>query len=132
MPHIVIEYSANLESRLDVPGLVRAVHETAVGTGVFPLGGIRTRAARRDIYRVADGNPENAFVHMVARIASGRDLATRKRVGESLFATLCDRLTGVYDSTPLGISFEIQEIDPDTSWKKNNLHERLKAQGVVS
>ena len=40
-----------------------------------------------------------------------------------LFEALCRSLASVYETTPLGISLEIQEIDPDMSYKQNNLHE---------
>ena len=50
MPHLIVEYSANLERDVDIPRLVAAVHAAALETGVFPIGGIRTRAERRDIY----------------------------------------------------------------------------------
>ena len=40
MPHIQIDYSANLEARLDVAGLCRVLRDAAVATGVLPLAGI--------------------------------------------------------------------------------------------
>ena len=64
MPHLIIEYSANLEPELDVSALVRTVHDAAIASGVFPLGGIRTRAQRRDVYCVADGDPANRLLHL--------------------------------------------------------------------
>src|SRR5690554_6687868 len=101
MPHIVIEYSANLDGALDIQGLVDAVHEAALGAGVFPAGGARTRAARRTHYRVADGRPEAAFIHVTVRVGAGRDEATRRRAGQALFDTLCAQTQAVFDSRPL-------------------------------
>ena len=46
MPHLTVEYSANLEPRLDVMGLLGAVHRSALSTGVFEIGGIRVRAEK--------------------------------------------------------------------------------------
>ena len=71
MPHLIVEYSANLEPALDIATLVEALHEAALETGVFPIGGMRTRAARRDLYRIADGHADNAFIHVQARIGAG-------------------------------------------------------------
>ncbi len=71
MPHLIVEYSANLERDLDIPRVVAAVHAAALETGVFPIGGIRTRAERRDVYAVADNHPDNAFIHVQARIGKG-------------------------------------------------------------
>ena len=127
MPHLIVEYSANLEDDVDIDALLGALHAAAIRTGVFPLGGCRTRAARRDHYVVSDDRPENAFVHVIARIGAGRDVATKKRAGDQIFVTLTDQLAGVYATRPLGISFEIVEIDADCTWKRNNLHEALEA-----
>ena len=71
MPHIVVEYSANLDKDLDIRNLVDRVHEAVLASGVFELGAVRTRAERRDVYRVADGDPNNGFVHVDIRIAPG-------------------------------------------------------------
>ena len=68
MPHIVIEYSANLEDKADIRKLVDEAHAAAAATGVLQLGGLRTGAVRRDIYRIADGAPENAFGNVAVRI----------------------------------------------------------------
>ena len=81
MPHIVIEYSANLEGRMDPARLVRSAHAAALGTGVFKLGAVRTRAARRDVALVADGDPANAFVAVAVRIGTGRTEETRRALG---------------------------------------------------
>jgi 5-carboxymethyl-2-hydroxymuconate isomerase len=118
MPHIVIECSANVSSRTDLNRLVQRVHAAALGTGVFPLGGLRTRVAQRDLYAIADGDPENAFVHVTVRIGAGRDAATKRGAAEA-----CDALEDAFERSPLGISLELQEIDPDYSLKKNNLHQ---------
>jgi 5-carboxymethyl-2-hydroxymuconate isomerase len=123
VPHLIVEYSANLDAKVDIDELLRELHEAAAASGVFPLGGIRTRAARRERYRIADGHPDNAFVHVVARIRHGRPLDVRQRAGTLLFETLCRHLATAYATTPLGISLEVQEIDPDVSYKQNNLHD---------
>lgn len=126
MPHLVLEYSANLDKDLDIADLVKTVHEVALDTGVFPLGGIRTRAERRDVYRIADGDPENRFVHLTARIGSGRPVEVRQAAGDTIFDALCEALQPVFDQHPLGISFEIQEAHPQLNFKKNNIHKKLE------
>ncbi|MDQ2858968.1 MAG: 5-carboxymethyl-2-hydroxymuconate Delta-isomerase [Candidatus Eremiobacteraeota bacterium] len=123
MPHIVIECSENMRARTDLPGLVGCVHAAALSTGVFPEGGLRTRLAERRLYRIADGDPANGFVHVVVRIGAGRDAATKRRAGEEIFGALCAYLGPAIETTPLGVSLEVQEIDSALSFKKNNLHE---------
>ena len=126
MPHLIVEYSANIESAMDVDGLLDKLQSAAARSGVFPVGGIRIRAVRHDRYRIADGHPDNGFVHVTGRIAHGRPLEVRKEVGEQLFAVLCDHLASLYENAPLGISIEIQELHPELRFKKNNLHDYVK------
>ena len=127
MPHIVVEYSANLEPAVSPRRLVDALHRAALDTGVFPLGGLRTRAERRDIYAVADGDPDNAFVAVLARIGEGRDADTRRRVAQALMTALEAETAEVFRARGLGLTVEVQEIDATASLKVNNLHERLAA-----
>ncbi len=130
MAHICIEYSANLRGQIDFPRLLEAAHRAAQATGIFPIGGLRTRAYAAEHYRIADGHPDNAFVHTMLRVGHGRDLETRKRACEAIFAAICDQLSGLYERIPLGLSLEMQEIDPVLTLKKNNLHEYVKKRGT--
>ncbi len=127
MPHQTLEYSANLEPELDIDALVTALHETAASIDALPIGGLRTRAVAREHYRIADGHPDNTFINVFLRIAPGRSFDVRKAAGEKLFQALCDYLEEIYSSTPLAISYEIQELDADLRWKKNNIREYLAA-----
>jgi 5-carboxymethyl-2-hydroxymuconate isomerase len=75
MPHFTIEYSANLDGRIDMGEVVEVVRKAAVETGIFPLGGIRVRAVKCEHYAIADGSPNRGFLDMVLRLGEGRDLA---------------------------------------------------------
>ena len=73
MAHFILEYSANLDSTaLALNPLFEKLHRAALGTGLFPLAGIRSRAHRCEHFRVADGNPEYSFVHLQVKIGAGR------------------------------------------------------------
>lgn len=122
----MVEYSANLRGQLDFQGLLHALRDSALASGVFPLGGIRIRAYQADHYLIADGHPDNAFVHIMLRVGHGRDLQTRKRACDVIFAAACERLQPLYDRLPLGISLEMQEIDAVLTAKQNNLHAHVQ------
>jgi 5-carboxymethyl-2-hydroxymuconate isomerase len=127
MPHVVVEYSANLEPRVDIPGLLATLHQAMLETGVAELGALRTRAARREHYVIADGDPANAFVAITLRLGHGRDAATRARVAQSVFDAACAFLEPDYARNALAISLELEEIPPPGSLKHNNLHARMRA-----
>ncbi len=130
MPHLTVEYSANLENQIDILRLVETVHNAALKTGVFEVAAVRTRASRRDYYVIADGHRDNAFVAIWVRIAPGRPVETRKRLGQEIFDAACDFLQKTYESTPIGISLEVNEIDNTAAFRKNNLHAIVKERAV--
>jgi 5-carboxymethyl-2-hydroxymuconate isomerase len=130
MPHFTIEYSANLDARVDMGKVVEVVRKAAIETGIFPLGGIRVRAVRCEHYAIADGNPHLGFLDMVLRLGEGRDLATRRQAGEHIFKALSAHLDPVFAETKFALSFDMQINDKDTSWKRNNIHDALKAEAV--
>ena len=130
MPHFTIEYSANLDERVDMGKVVEIVRGAAVETGIFPLGGIRVRAIRCEHYAIADGKPIYGFLDMVLRLGDGRDLATRKRAGEHVFKALSAHLDPVFAQSKFALSFDMQINDKETSWKRNNIHDALKAESA--
>jgi 5-carboxymethyl-2-hydroxymuconate isomerase len=125
MPHIIMECSANLAKLADLDEILRQLHESALSTGVLPLGGLRTRLHLADRYRVADGNPANGFVHVEIAIGQGRDLPARRRAAETIFRALCDALDARLPDHPLALSLELRELERETSFRRNNIHERL-------
>lgn len=130
MPHFTIEYSANLEGRVDMGKIVELVRRAAVETGIFPLGGIRVRAIRCEHYAIADGSPQSGFLAMLLRLGEGRDLAARQKAGEHIFQALSGHLEPVFAGSKFALSFDMQINDKETSWKRNNIHEALKAEAA--
>ncbi len=128
MPHFTIEYSANLDARVDMAEIVEVVRTAAVETGIFPLGGIRVRAVRCEHYAIADGNPQHGFLAMVLRLGEGRDLAARQKAGEQIFRALSVHLDPVFAGSNFALSFDMQINDKETSWKRNNIHDALKVE----
>jgi len=128
MPHFTIEYSANLDARVDMAEIVEIVRNAAVETGIFPLGGIRVRAVRCEHYAIADGNPQHGFLAMVLRLGEGRDLAARQKAGKHIFRALSVHLDPVFAGSKFALSFDMQINDKETSWKRNNIHDALKVE----
>lgn len=126
MPHLIVEHSANLAGRADLDALCRALHGAMLESGLFESGAIRVRALRADPYAVADLHPDNAFVHLTLRLAAGRSLADRKRLGEALFQTAKQVLGPLFTTPHFALSLEMVEIDPALSWKENAIHPRLR------
>lgn len=122
MPHFIAEYTDNLEPQADLPGLFEKVHRVLGDSGVFPLGGIRSRGVRLDTWRMADGKHDYAFVHMTLKVGHGRDLATREAVAQAVFAVITEHFAQLQAQRLLALSFEMIELHPQLNFKQNNVH----------
>jgi 5-carboxymethyl-2-hydroxymuconate isomerase len=131
VPHIIVEYSANLEEAVPIASLVEDVHRAVLASGIFKLGAVRTRAERRDIYVIADGDPQNAFINVIAKIARGRPLEKRRGLAEAIMSALEQRTATLMQSRGLALSVYLEEIDEDGALRKNNLHARMEARAAL-
>lgn len=123
MPHVIVEYSANL--RADVGALVDALHDAALDTGIADVDALRTRAAVREHYAIGDRHAENTFVAVVARLGAGRSDDDRRRLLAALMAALERSLGAAVDTAMLSV--EVQEIDPDLRLNHNHVRPRIAA-----
>ncbi|ODT84137.1 MAG: 5-carboxymethyl-2-hydroxymuconate isomerase [Pelagibacterium sp. SCN 64-44] len=128
MPHLTLEYSANLDGAVDFDALCRALLRALLESGLVELGAPRVRAVRCDAFAVADDLPENSFIDMSLRLGAGRSKAEKRNLGDALVAAAHPLLAGQFDQPHFALSLEVREIDPDLSWKLNTMHARLRAQ----
>ncbi|MCU6367199.1 5-carboxymethyl-2-hydroxymuconate Delta-isomerase [Enterobacter quasiroggenkampii] len=126
MPHFIAECTDNIREQADLPGLFAKVNEALAATGIFPLGGIRSRAHWLDTWQMADGKHDYAFVHMTLKIGAGRSLESREAVGEMLFELIKAHFAALMASRYLALSFELDELHPTLNYKQNNVHALFK------
>jgi 5-carboxymethyl-2-hydroxymuconate isomerase len=119
MPHLIIEHSANVGDRVDIGDLVDRLHAAALATGIAPLDALRTRAAARDHFAIADRHPDNAFVAVTARLGAGRSDDDKRRFVAALMDALDDQLGDARHTVMLSV--EYQEIDPEFRENRNHL-----------
>ncbi|MGX5871787.1 5-carboxymethyl-2-hydroxymuconate Delta-isomerase [Enterobacter cloacae] len=122
MPHFIAECTDNIREQADLPGLFAKVNEALAATGIFPIGGIRSRAHWLDTWQMADGKQDYAFVHMTLKIGAGRSLESREAVGEMLFALINAHFADLMAARYLALSFELDELHPTLNYKQNNVH----------
>jgi 5-carboxymethyl-2-hydroxymuconate isomerase len=123
MPHLSIEYTANLDAHADIGGLCRTLSHTLVtlkdagGTLVFPLYGTRVLAYPAAQYAVADGEQGRAFVYMNLRITPGRSAELVKAVGDAVLAAAQACLAPALDRLPVRLTLHIDETPPSYEGK---------------
>ena len=129
MPHITIEYSANVADHHDVQALVDVVHAAALDDGLPPVEGLRTRAACRTQYRIADGHQDNAFIAIAIRIGPGRDAETKSTFLNHILDAAEAHVGSENGATsPLAIAWSIEliEIDAEFRINRNNVRTRMQ------
>lgn len=127
MPHFIAECTQNIKEEADLQGLFAKINQTLADTGIFPLGGIRSRAIFLDTYQMADGKNDYAFVHMTLKIGTGRTEEQKQMAGEKLFSVITEHFKELSDKRLLALSFVMEEL-PTINFKKNNVHAFLKNQ----
>jgi 5-carboxymethyl-2-hydroxymuconate isomerase len=128
MPHLTVEYSANLEEDVDIAAFCAAMRDVMLATGIFPLAGIRVRAFPCATYVIADGDPAYAYLNMICRIGAGRDPETRLAAAEAIYAAAEGFLRARVGERPVALSLDLDELHPRTSLKRfNTVHDALKA-----
>lgn len=125
MPHLIYEYTDNLGNDADIAGLLRKSNQVLIDQGgVFPIGGIRSRAIRLSDYCVADGSADDAFVHATLKVGAGRSEAALRKAGDELFEMIKAHFADIFARRGLALSMEISEFSEAGTWKQNNIHAR--------
>ena len=108
MPHLTLEYTDNLD--FDVQPLLARLHEELVATGAVNLKGLKSRAVRHGDYRIADGNPEYAFVHVNLLIREGRPVEVQQDAAKRVMNVLKETFGHRFDNSYLSLSVDIKEM----------------------
>ncbi|MDH5219332.1 MAG: 5-carboxymethyl-2-hydroxymuconate Delta-isomerase [Gammaproteobacteria bacterium] len=86
MPHIIVEYSEFAIPEQEVGRILRTVHSGVVDSGLFENSHIKTRAYPFKDYTHGDG--DEPYIHIQARIKSGRDADMKKRLSDGILQSV--------------------------------------------
>lgn len=131
MPHLIIEYSANIEAEVAPERLLEEFHRTAIELGIAEPVGIRTRLEPREHFLVGDDGKDNAFVHIVARLRAGRSAEQKKALLEALMAQANRTLAPSFEARGVALTIEVHDIDPEFRVMRNSLRERTEKAGAA-
>ena len=108
MPNLTLEYTDNLD--FDVQPLLERLHSELVATGVINLKGIKSRVVRYSEYRIADGNPEYAFVSVSLLIREGRPVEVQKDMTQRVMTVLKETFGERFENGYLSLTVDIKEM----------------------
>jgi 5-carboxymethyl-2-hydroxymuconate isomerase len=119
MPHLTLEYSDNLEFKIQP--LFARLHDELVATGAVNLKGLKSRAIRHTEYRIADGYPDYAFVHLNILLRKGRPLETQQEVAQRAMTVLEETFGHYFDQGYLSLSVDIKEMAAGVALTNHNI-----------
>ena len=126
MPHLMIDYSANVEPDVDMGAFCDTLRNVAASIDAFPLAGVKVRAVRVEHYAIADGNPEHGFIDISVRIREGRDMHTKQNAAQKLFDAANEFVADVMQRRSLALSLELRDIDAALSPKSGSIRKYLE------
>ena len=124
MPHLTLEYTDNLN--FEVQPLLNRLHSELVATGAINLKGIKSRAVRHSEYRIADGDPNYAFVHVSLLIREGRPLEIQKDAAQRVMAVLKETFGYRFTDSYLSMSVDIKEMREGIALTLHNIPEKAE------
>ncbi len=150
MPHLVILYTGNLDTIVEMPSLCRELADAMLavrdeqGAQVFPNGGTRVLAYPAPHFAVGDGGAagraagagktgvasddpgDYGFMYLNLRMAHGRSGATQQRAGEAVLAAVRARLDAVMATRHIGVTVQVDEGAEVFDAKHSTLHPLFK------
>ncbi len=88
MPHMIIEYTGNINITQPVADLFEKLHLILEKMLPTELASCKSRAVERPEFFVGNGDKKNAFVHIDLQVMSGRTEDTLNKVGEAVLETV--------------------------------------------
>ena len=119
MPHLTLEYSDNIE--VDVQPLLARLHEEVIATGAINLKGIKSRAIKHTQYRVADGDPDYAFVHVGLLIREGRPREVQKDATQRVMKVLKETFGDLFETRKLSLTVDLKEMRDGIALTEHNI-----------
>jgi len=119
MPHLILEYSDNLE--VDIQPLLARLHAEVVATGAINLKGIKSRAIKHTQYRIADGDPDYAFVHVGLLIREGRPIEVQKEATQRVMQVLKETFGHLFEKRKLSLTVDLKEMREGIALTEHNI-----------
>ena len=110
MPHLVLEYSANLPDRPDFRKVLLDLHEALMASALFERKDIKSRAVRHDAFAVGDGAEDRAFVALSIAILDGRPDEVKAALSEAALDVLLRAYPKLVGGGRGAISVEVRDL----------------------
>ena len=114
MPHILLEYSANLAHPPSHRAVFADLHEAIRPMESVNVADLKSRAVRHEDVYIGDGEPSRTFVHLQVQLLSGRDQSVRQRLAKECMRVLESHFQNTAGKPPCQMSVEVREMERST------------------
>jgi 5-carboxymethyl-2-hydroxymuconate isomerase len=113
MPHCIVEYSSDLVNKLSAKEMIVATFQGAINSALFEAEQIKVRTCAYDDFQVGTG--DNKFIHVSAKILSGRTLIQRQLLAQQILQSFAQ-----YQLSNISITVDVIEMEREPYAKQNN------------
>jgi 5-carboxymethyl-2-hydroxymuconate isomerase len=117
MPHLTLEYSANVPPPDDLAAMLHTLHQTLHSIGGIRIENCKSRVRVAQQFHIANGEEDGAFLHLDIQFMEGRPAALKKAMGEEILSILKREFRQAMETLNLQITVEIRDIAADCYFK---------------
>ena len=117
MPQITLEYTDNIQQKINFPEVFREMHSVLFDVGGIPLENCKSRSIRRSDYFIGKGESNEAFVHVEVAFLAGRGLELKQEIGRRVLQILEKCYSQSLSAHNLQITVEIRELTRELYFK---------------
>jgi 5-carboxymethyl-2-hydroxymuconate isomerase len=110
MPHLTLEYTANIQREIEFEELFCRLHDVLADVGGIKKENCKSRAVQRDRFYLGDGD-ESGFVHLDVRFLEGRAPDVKQVIGATILSVLLEYYVAGEEEFAPQITVEIRDIE---------------------
>ncbi len=111
MPHIIVEYSSDVADHVDMPKLLKLLHNSLADQGIDKTR-IKTRGIQLPYVVIGDSDTNGHMVHATLLLLAGRDIPTKKQYGDALHTIAKETVQSSLQNC--AVTLEIRDMDRDS------------------
>lgn len=108
MPHLTLEYTADLPPEVASPEFFGRLHRVLAEVAGIDIGNCKSRAIHLDTFLVGEEPGTENFVHLDVRIMEGKTTAVKEELGRRILDEIRDAYAA--SDRPFQATVEIRDI----------------------
>ena len=120
MPQLTLEYSNNLNQKINFNELFSKLHKVLEKLGDINIENCKSRATGQDTYYIGSGGQDKGFVHLTVKFLEGRTQELKNLIGENLLTELRNVYENISSKHQIQITVEILDIKQKDYFKNSS------------